>query len=91
MKKDIDKINQTVIDKIDKINTQLKDTQKTLQDKITSQDKTLTDKINQQVKDSQKTLQDKLTAQDKTVKDATEKIGNTTQSQHKMTLLFSQA
>eukprot|EP00090_Calanus_glacialis_P003034 TRINITY_DN12203_c0_g1_i3.p1 TRINITY_DN12203_c0_g1~~TRINITY_DN12203_c0_g1_i3.p1 ORF type:complete len:323 (-),score=96.73 TRINITY_DN12203_c0_g1_i3:69-962(-) len=70
----MDQINITVTDKIEKINTQVKDTQKTLTDKITGQEKTLTDKINQQVKDSQKTLQDKITAQDKTVKDANEKI-----------------
>jgi len=74
MKKDLDKIDKTVTDKIDKITKENKDTQKTLTDKITNQEKTLTDKINQQVKDSQKTLQDKITAQDKTVKDATEKI-----------------
>ena len=76
MKKDVEKINQTVTDKIDKLTTQIKGSEKTLTDKITNQEKSLTDKINQQVKDSQKTLQDKITAQDRTVKDATEKIGN---------------
>jgi len=74
LKKDVEKINQTVTDKIDKLTTQIKGSEKTLTDKITNQEKSLTDKINQQVKDSQKTLQDKITAQDRTVKDATEKI-----------------
>jgi len=74
LKKDLNKLQQNVTEKVEKINTQIKDSQKTLQDKITSQEKTLTDKISKEVKDCQKTLQDKMTAQDKTVKDATDKI-----------------
>ena len=86
LKKEMDQINITVTDKIEKINTQVKDTQKTLTDKITIQEKALTDKINQQVIDSQKKLQDRITAQDKTVKEATEKIGN----KHRYDLKYKQ-
>ena len=64
LKKEFDKANSALGERLDKLNTQLKDGQKQLQDKITGQETALSGKI--------KECQDKLATQEKTV---TEKIG----------------
>lgn len=64
MKKEFDKASTALGERLEKLNTQLKDGQKQLQDKITGQETALSGKI--------KECQDKLATQEKTV---TEKIG----------------
>ena len=63
------------MERFDKITNEVQNIQKSLQDKINSQEQVLTSKISQQMKDSQKTFQDQIFVQDKSIKETADKIG----------------
>ena len=63
------------MERFDKITNEVQNIQKSLQDKINSQEQVPTSKISQQMKDSQKTFQDQIFVQDKNIKETANKIG----------------
>merc|ERR1719187_2800519 len=69
-----------------KISSEVQDVQKTLGDKISTQEGILTNRYNQQMEDLKKTVEDKISVQDKNLKEATEKIAQLERGQSSSSL-----